>query len=180
MRHTIVMCALLVLFAGSNVQAGGILKIFGGAASGDFYKGGGGAAFGYDIPVSDNRAFYAGIQFTFHNGAKDRPLPDAISGGTSVLGDASQSQIAAEIGATLGAYPWVVRPSAGGGISRIALDSGTVVLMSEIRSMFYGGITVGRMVTETALVGFEVRVMRGGDLGNSVAAYATLGTTFGN
>ena len=74
----------------------------------------------------------------------------------------------------------MVRPSAGGGISRIALDSGTVVLMPELRSMFYGGITVGRMVTETALVGFEVRVMRVGDLGNSVAAYATLGTTFGN
>ena len=46
--------------------------------------------------------------------------------------------------------------------------------------MFYAGATVGRMVAETALIGLEVRMMRVGDLGNSVAGYVTLGTTFGN
>jgi len=180
MRHTIVTCALLLLFGATNADAAGILRILGGAGSGDFYGGGGGASFGFDIPVSEERAFYLGTQFTFHNGSKGKILPDPISGGAGVVGDASQSQIGAEIGASLGAYPWMVRPTVGGGISRIALNSGTVVLTSEIRSMFYGGVTVGRMVAETALLGIEVRAMRVGDLGNSFAVYATLGTTFGN
>ena len=133
-----------------------------------------------DIPVTEDRSFYAGVQVTFHNGSENRTLPDAISGGTGVIGDASQSQIGAEIGVSLGSFPWVFRPAVGGGISRISLDSGTVVLTSERRSMFYAGATVGYMIAETALIGFEVRVMRVGDLGNSVAGYITLGTTFGD
>mgnify|MGYP001114798019 CR=1 FL=1 len=180
MRQTIIACALFVLMAGSDAHSGGILRIFGGAGSGEFYRGGGGAAFGLDIPVSEERAFYLGLHFTAHNGSKDQVLPDGISGGSAVIGDASQSQIGAEIGVSLASYPWVVRPTVGGGISRIALDSGTIVLNSEIRSLFSAGATVGYMITETAMVGFDVRVMRVGDLGNSVAGYVTLGTTFGN
>ena len=179
MRHTIVTCVLFVMLGmATETHAEGVLRIFGGVGSGEFYRGGGGTSFGFDVHVSDERAFYAGVQFTFHNGDENKQLPDGISGGNNVIGDASQSQIAAEIGVTLGSYPWVVRPTVGGGVSRIALDSGTVVLTSEVRSLIYGGITAGRMVAETALVGIEVRVMRVGDLGNSVGGYLTLGTTF--
>lgn len=179
MRHLFVTCLVLVLYGAPEAEAAGILRIFGGAGSGDFYRGGGGASFGFDIPVSEDRAFYAGVQFTFHNGSKDKPLPNGITNGVGVIGDASQSQIAGEVGVSLGSYPWKVRPTVGGGISRISLDSGTVVLTSEIRSLVYGGIVVGRMIAETALIGIDVRVMRVGDMGNSIAGYLTLGTTFG-
>ena len=180
MKRQITACILFLLLASSQAHAGGVLRIFGGAGSGDFYRGGGGASFGLDIPISDERAFYLGAQFTFHNGCENKTLPDGISKGTAVIGDASQSQIAAEIGASIASHPWVFRPAAGGGISRIALDSGTVVLTSERRSLIYVGATVGRMIAETAMIGFEVRAMRVGDLGNSVSGYLTLGTTFGN
>ncbi len=179
MRRLTMLCCLIVLCAGSDAHAGGILRIFGGSGSGDFYRGGGGASFGVDIPVSEDRAFYAGMQFTFHNGSENKTLPDGISGSASLLGDASQSQIGAEVGGSLGSHPWVIRPTVGGGISRIALDSGTIVLTSEIRTMLYGGVTIGRMIADTALIGVEVRAILVGDLGSSVAGYLTLGTTFG-
>ena len=84
------------------------------------------------------------------------------------------------VGVSLGSRPWVFRPVVGGGLSRITLDSGTVVLSSEKRLLLYGGALVGRMIAETALLGVEVRAMRVGDLGNSVSAYLTLGTSFGS
>jgi len=180
MRQLIAACILFLLLATSPTDAAGVLRIFGGTGAGGFYRGGGGASFGMDIPISDERAFYLGAQFTFHNGSENRILPDPISGSIDEIGDASQSQIGAEIGASIASHPWVLRPVVGGGISRIALDSGTIVLTSERRSMIYAGATIGRMITETAMIGIEVRAMRVGDLGNSVAGYLTLGTTFGN
>ena len=179
MRHVIFICVLSAWAGSSPAAAEGTLRIFGGSATGDFYLGGGGASFGLDLSSSD-RALYAGVHFTFHNGSQDKVLPDGISMGTDVIGDASQSQVGGEIGVSIRAHPWVVRPTMGGGISRLTLDSATVVLTSEIRSVLHGSVTIGRMITETALIGAEIRVMWVGDLGNSVAGYLTLGTTFGN
>lgn len=179
MRHAIVTTMMVILLGAGPAHAGGMLRIFGGAGTGEFYRAGGGASFGFDIPVSEERAFYTGIHFTFHNGSENKVLPDGISGGTSVVGDASQSQIGLEVGVSLGSRPWVFRPVVGGGLSRITLDSGTVVLSSERRLLLYAGATFGRMIAETALLGVEVRAMRVGDLGNSVSAYLTLGTSFG-
>ena len=179
MRNLIVICVLAVVMGGSKAHAGGILRIFGGAGTGDFYRGGGGASFGFDIPVSDERLVYLGTHFTFHNGTENRTLPDALSGGSAEIGDVSQSQIGAEIGLSLGSFPWVIRPTVGGGVARITLGSVTAVLTPAKRSVVYVGTTVGRMVTETAMVGIEVRAIRVSDLGNAVAGYLTLGTTFG-
>ena len=181
MRRIVAAVLIGLVMGVMPVEAAGVLRIFGGMGSGDFYRGGGGASFGFDIPISEERAFYLGTQFTFHNGSENRTLPAGVVGGlVGEIGDASQSQIALEIGATIASHPWVFRPTVGGGISRIALDSGTIVLTSERRTMVYGGATVGRMIAETAMIGIEVRAMRVGDLGNSVAGYLTLGTTFGN
>ena len=181
MKRILLVGLLFSLSFAGHAESAGVLRIFGGAGTGDFYRGGGGASFGFDIPVSEDRAFYLGGQFTFHNGSENRTLPAGVVGGVAgEIGDASQSQIGLEVGATIASHPWVFRPAVGGGMSRISLDSGTIVLTSERRSMIYGGATLGRMIAETAMIGVEIRAMRVGDLGNSVAGYLTLGTTFGN
>jgi hypothetical protein len=181
MKRITMMVTMLAVFGAMPVEATGVLRIYGGAGTGDFYRGGGGASFGFDIPISEERAFYLGGQFTFHNGSENRILPAGVVAGLAdEIGDASQSQIGLEIGATIASHPWIFRPAVGGGMSRISLDSGTIVLTFERRGMVYGGATLGRMIAETAMIGIEVRAMRVGDLGNSVAGYLTLGTTFGN